>query len=363
MRNLILVAHRWAGLIIGIVLVIVSLTGAAIAFEGGIDRALNPTLFAGRASSDAVPAIDSLLARARTAAGDERVTGVQLPEAGGRVFVFTTDKGREIFINPETGAVNGTRTPRERDAGLARKLHEMHETLLAGRGGLFVVRIVTALALLTVVGGIYLWWPDKIWHLRKGASWKRVNFDLHHALGIFATIPLVLITASSMLMSWHPLDQAVVKLAGSTPAPRTVQPPPDSAHHAVVSLASAIAAARRQLPEATPTLLSFPADTTAPVTVVLRFPEDHTPAGRSRVALDRWRGTVLSTLSTRDMRLGTRISAMKRAWHTGDLFGWPTLIIWNLASLIMAAQAVTGAIMWWNGRPARKAAAARKATA
>ncbi|MEO7455357.1 MAG: PepSY-associated TM helix domain-containing protein, partial [Gemmatimonadaceae bacterium] len=110
---------------------------------------------------------------------------------------------------------------------------------------------------------------------------------------------------------------------------------------------------------ARPTLVSFPAKDDQPLAVGMRFPEDRTPGGRSRVYVDAHRGVVLRADGTRGLPAGRTLGNMMRSLHTGDVYGKPTEAVWLLASLIMATQVVTGAMMWWNGRPAR-AALARK---
>jgi uncharacterized iron-regulated membrane protein len=92
----------------------------------------------------------------------------------------------------------------------------------------------------------------------------------------------------------------------------------------------------------------------APAFVALRYAEDHTPGGRSRVFTDRYRGTVLRATNTRTAEAGTRLMNLQRPLHTGDIFGAASQIVWFLAALILASQAVTGIMMWWNGRAARR---------
>ena len=36
--------------------------------------------------------------------------------------------------------------------------------------------------------------------------------------------------------------------------------------------------------------------------------------------------------------------------ETGDIFGAPAQAFWFVASVCLAVQAVTGALIWWNGR-------------
>jgi uncharacterized iron-regulated membrane protein len=90
-----------------------------------------------------------------------------------------------------------------------------------------------------------------------------------------------------------------------------------------------------------------------PAVLAMRFPEDRTPAGRSRVFVDRYTGAILAKVSTRDAQLGTRIDNLKRSLHTGDILGKPTEAIWLLAVIALASQVVTGFLMWWNARKGR----------
>jgi uncharacterized iron-regulated membrane protein len=61
-------------------------------------------------------------------------------------------------------------------------------------------------------------------------------------------------------------------------------------------------------------------------------------------------GTVLLTMSTRTAEAGQHMIDIKRALHTGDICGLPTQILWMLCAFVLATQAVTGVLMWWNAK-------------
>ena len=88
--------------------------------------------------------------------------------------------------------------------------------------------------------------------------------------------------------------------------------------------------------------------------VLAKFPEDKTPAGRSRVHIDQFSGAVLGLENTRTVPPGTRMLNLKRASHTGDLFGAPMRALYFLGSAALAGQIVSGVLIWW--RPKRKPA-------
>ena len=120
-----------------------------------------------------------------------------------------------------------------------------------------------------------------------------------------------------------------------------------------MSLDSVARIARAALPGANLVLISMPAKVDQPLGVAMRFPEDRTPGGRSRVLIDRYRGTVLLAQSTRDAPAGLAMNNVMRSVHTGDVFGKPTEVVWLLAALVLASQSISGALMWWNARASR----------
>ena len=80
----------------------------------------------------------------------------------------------------------------------------------------------------------------------------------------------------------------------------------------------------------------------------MKFPEDRTPAGRSRAFLDPYTGQPVWKISTRDVPLGPWLWFQRRSLHTGDVFGWPTRLLACAASLLAAVQVYTGIWLWWR---------------
>jgi len=353
MRQFLLVAHRWVALVFGVLVFAVALSGSAIVFEGTMDRALNPALWHVRARGPAV-SLDTVIARAHARVTNAVVDGISLSAAPDRAHVVEAG-ATQVFVDPYTGAVLGTRTATEWNQSLPRRLHVLHVSLMGGPAGREIVGVVTIVALLLVLTGVILWWPDKIWRVRWSASWKRIIFDAHHALGVIAAIVLVVVTGSGLVIHYRTLNRLMYGLDAS-PAPRPPRQPRASAGSAdPISADSVYRAAVVALPGARVMFLQLSPEPDEPFVAAMRFPEDHTPAGRSRVFVDRFTGRPLLVSSTRQAQLGTRLGNVIRSVHTGDLLGKPTEAIWLLATLVLASQAVTGVIMWWNARPARRA--------
>jgi len=56
-------------------------------------------------------------------------------------------------------------------------------------------------------------------------------------------------------------------------------------------------------------------------------------------------GTALLISSTRTAEPGQHLINIKRALNTSDIYGAATQVLWALACLALAAQAVTGVLM------------------
>ena len=351
MRNTLIVIHRWTALVVGVILFGTALSGATLVFEGAIDRGLHPQLWHVVAGPQPMP-IDSIVARVEAKFPGENIASISLSPEPDRAWVTNAGKVT-VFVNPYTGEINGTRTQAEAQRTLSRRLHVFHVQLFGGKIGSTIVGAATVMALFLVLTGIILWWPDKLMQIHTSASWKRINFDLHHAFGIVAALVLIVITASGLVIHFDVLTTAVRSLDAMPAAPAPQQPPAPAGSR-LASFDALAAASRAALPGANIMFVST-GGAKFPATVAMRFPEDHTPGGRSRVLLDRYSGNVLAKLSTRDAQLGTRIDNLKRSLHTGDVLGKPTEAIWLLAALVMASQVLTGFLMWWNARRARAA--------
>jgi uncharacterized iron-regulated membrane protein len=264
----------------------------------------------------------------------------------------------QVFVDPYTATVTGTRTSSDFNNSLPRRLHVLHTTLMNQGWGSSVVAIVTIASFLLTLTGVILWWQDKAWRVRWSASWKRIVFDLHHALGIVASLVLFIVTASGVVIHYESVSKAITALNA---IPRTAPPSQPATRGATttISFDSLAAVARTAMPGARVIFLSASEKSSQPFIAAMRFPEDRTPGGRSRVYVDRFRGALLGAESTREAQIGTAINNRIRSLHTGDILGKPTEAVWLFAAIVLATQAVSGVLMWWDGRGARAALARR----
>ena len=353
MHRAFLLAHRWLALVVAIFLTIVAVSGALLVLEGPISRARQPHVVpAGSPLS-----LDTLVQRARAAAGGgdlERMTLGDSPDLAWGIVLSSKSSGgpgggTSVLVNPYTGAILTNPPGPDPLVAFMRKIHLLHTQLVGGRVGNAIVVAVTFVALFLVLSGVVIWWRDKLWRVNASGSWKRTNFDLHHSLGIFSAVVLLIITSTGLWVRYGTVDEWMRKL-NSSPTPPVPSQPAVEPGTRLLSVDSIASVARVAIPGASIMNIQLPPGPKLPAMVQLKYPEDHTPAGRSRVFVDKYGGRVLLAMSTRTAEAGQHLIDIKRSLHTGDIYGVPTQILWMLGAFLLATQAVTGVLMWWNAK-------------
>jgi hypothetical protein len=127
------------------------------------------------------------------------------------------------------------------------------------------------------LSGLYLWWPRKIFRFRMAAQAARTNYDLHRTVGFWSSLVMFLFAVTGVnlhiqtggaLFDMMDAKASAVNLPG---------------HGTTAD--GMLRAASEAVPGARPMRISF-WDDKRPVLVQMRFPEDHTPAGRTNGHLE-----------------------------------------------------------------------------
>lgn len=345
MRRVILQLHLIGALVAGVFLAIAGVTGAIMAFEPELDHVLHARVSYVTPSGAPKP-LTELAAAASRALPGERVTGYVLPVAPNFSYQVLV-RGRGVFVNPYTAQVLGVREP---GPDLLARIHQLHLRLLIQNradSGKTIVTAAGAALLWLALTGVYLWWPLKRVRVRGGGS-RRFWFDWHNTIGIVSAVFLLAASITGLMIGFdEALRPWIYRATGSQPAVMYTRPPAFTSipSGAPIGPDRAVAIAREALPGAAPISVNVPAPTGV-YAISLRYPEDLTPGGRSRIFIDQYSGVVLMAEGSRTAPRGSRVITLNRAIHTGDVFGVPSKIVMSIASLAVVAQLVTG-VGWW----------------
>jgi len=352
-RKLLLSLHLIAGLIAAAFLLVLGVTGSIMVFENEIDRALNAKLTWVTPGPKRL-SLTELKSTLERAYPGYQVGGFELPPRDDMAYSAFLEsqalhKGVGVFFDPYTGRILGTS---DEYNGFTSKLHQFHLRLLAGSTGATILGWVAVFLLFLAITGLILWWPRKIFRVDWRASGKRINFDLHNAVGIYTSVFLMIFSLTAIVIHWEePASKWANRLTqspGPRPIPDPAPPPPGAAPMDPESL---LAIAERAAPGARATFVGIAGDPKEPVRIMMKYPEDGTPSGRTNVFLDGYSGKILFAQTSRNAPLGFKITKLwNREIHTGDIFGWPTRILASFLSLLLPVMAVTGPLIWWLRR-------------
>jgi uncharacterized iron-regulated membrane protein len=354
-RRALLLGHRWLGLLLGLVMLLLGVTGSILSFQREIDAALNPGLF--RPSGPPNPEINyAAVQRIAEQATRRPVGSIRPPDAVWPVWVVSpprqrgTPPGPIAYIDPATGRLLGERDGRASFIGVTRQLHEA--LLLRDWGGHEAVGWFGVLLLLFSLSGIWLWWPRPGGGARSlGAALVTIrrrpsvvlNLDLHRVVGIWMAVVLAVVAVSGVAIIFPAWFRPVLGIA--EPAPPAPVPPRREPMTADAD--AAVAAALTHLQGQVATGVTLPSRQCQAWQVSLR-PADGSAEVRARsvVTVDPWSGAVTEERGPRTRSLGEELLAMQRWLHGGALLGWPGRLLVFFSGIAMPALFVTGLAAW-----------------
>jgi uncharacterized iron-regulated membrane protein len=387
LRTVIFWLHLSAGLVAGVVVLIMSVTGVLLTYEkqmvGWAER--SPDAAAPSPDAARLP-LDALLASARAAR--PAATPATVTIRAGRDEPVAVGLGRDgtLVLNGYTGAVLG-----EGAVGLRaffRVVTDWHRWLALSGDQRATGKAITGACnlafLVLVVSGAYLWLP-KAWTrvqvrnvawFRRGLPGKARDFNWHNTIGVWSVVPLFAVVLSATVISYPWASNLAYRVVGEQPpAPQRPAGPGGpgelrggaSRAASLAGIDAHVEAAMRQVEGWRTIALRVPASETAPLVFTIDAGWGGQPQKRGTLTLDRATGAVVSWEPFSSGSPGRRLRAILRFAHTGEVLGLTGQTIAGLASAGAVVLVYTGLalslrrFLAWRRR--RSAATARQAPA
>jgi uncharacterized iron-regulated membrane protein len=352
LRNGWLQVHKWIGLLLAVIIIPLSVSGALLVWDEPVDRLLNP----GRYAVSGAPALEpsDYAAAAQSAVGaSNAVVSLRYPEgASGPVVATSTslsppERGTRpertnVWLDPADGRVLDVASS---NAGALRFLHRLHGSLLVPGSGRTIVGAVGGAMFVSCLTGLWLWWPLK-GSIVRGLRWRRRNAtsaNLHHAMGFWILVPLAMLSFTG---AWISFPQFFGRFEASqskraAPADRARAMP---LVRTTTSVDAALSAAQPLVAEGRLATIGWPTDQAPQWKIAFA-----TEKGATEIAIDDVTGQVKPP---RPPAPETTARLMRRL-HDGTGMGaiWQTLIF--LGGIVPALLAITGVMMWLRARSAR----------
>jgi len=376
-HRLIFWLHLIAGILAGVVILSMAVTGLLIAYETQLMEWANRDLRVTPPTVDAERLdIETLVARVRETKSDLNPTGITW-KADPTVPVTLT-MGREgvSFANPYTGAFLGEGNHAWHDffhaatdwhrfltgTGLPREVGKA----ITGAGGLIFG--------LLLVSGIYLWWP-RYWRLpnlkaamlfNRQLKGRARDWNWHNVIGFWSAFPMLFIILTGLIMSYGWANNLLFTLTGNTPPPPRAAPaagggPRESVRPAPPSLdglSTLLDEVRLQIPDWHSLSLRMPMKPGNPFPVMVDRGGRGEVHRRTMLNLDPLAGKIMpSADDITQQNLGRRLRMYARFLHTGELFGLVGQTVAALCTLAAAMLVWTGFALAWRRFFGRKASA------
>ncbi|MEH1940519.1 MAG: PepSY-associated TM helix domain-containing protein [Nostoc sp.] len=345
--------HRYIGLSVGLLLVIVGLTGSLLVFADEIDHfllshqighvipqgqrvSIESELYTVKAAYKNQPELQAIVIRTPLA-----------PDVPHQVLL-RSPKGEitEVNVNPYTGEIMGSRNG---DPSFRTSILKLHEQLLAGEIGRLILGIVGLLSFFLSITGILLWpgWRKLIpgFKIKLKAHPKRVNFDIHKVIGIIAAIFLGLTGFTGFCWNFEHFTQPIIYALTLTPSlPDPVSQPLPG--RTPLQLGQILKKADAALPSGATTFIILPTTPEATFYIAKKLPHEAESSGRSRLWLDRYTGNLVQVKNTLEASLGDQIFDSFIPLHFGTFGGLPTRILYVFVGLTPLILFITSLVMY-----------------
>lgn len=342
--------HRWLAFSIGVLFVLLGLSGSVITYEQEIDAWLNPRLMRvqPRAEQASIATMEAQV-RAQLPAFAQ-LYAARLPHRDGdaALWFFKNADGarRQFTVDVYTGRVIGERSA---DHHLVGWIYEFHASLLMGLAGNVLLSVVAIAALVLLVSGLWLWAPRTAGQWRQALrvarthSRDRLYFDLHRVSGAYASALLLLSAFTGIYMALPPLMEGAVSLVSPvTPwsVPTAMGGPPR------LSLQAAVERAQQVFPDARPKVLAM--DRPGLYEINLFHPQDRLwrKAGQRTVFIDAATGEVLRADAPQRGSGGDRFVRWMFPLHNGEAFGEISRAVVCFSGLVPLLLAIAGTALW-----------------
>ena len=247
--------HRYTGLAMAAFLIITGITGTLLAFHDELDDIFNHKLAQVEKQNASHLPIAELHDKVISAYPQYNFSSMPTSIAAERSAVFSVDRARgkaaqnqpkapfqQVYVHPYTGDIIGTR---DRDEwawhNTMWKVFWLHRDLLLGDIGKLLLGIVALVWTINCFIGFYLTFPRAVkkkaqnqtspkkrvsflkrwlpaWKIRRKTNLFKLNYDLHHAFGLWLWGILFVIAWSSVGFNlrevYQPVMHAVVGLEG-----------------------------------------------------------------------------------------------------------------------------------------------------
>jgi uncharacterized iron-regulated membrane protein len=363
------VIHLWLGIVAGLFIVMMGLSGTVIIFRSQIEDSIAPRV-TNTVANGSPASLDVMAKNLDAIWPGARITRVTFPESADRPLLVQAD-GAGLAANPRNRAMkrmllffdpwSGQALGEKRTLAWLDWIVDLHQNLLSGKTGRAWTGAIGAGLFLMSATGLFSWlagsrdWKRTLALPRKG-PWRRVNFHAHKWAGLWTNVLLIVVSSTGMVLAWPDAFQQAIRTVTSEHA--VVRPKPSNGDRrtgkSLLPLDEYLRAATTALPGGVVREMRLASRGSNAVSLTVWTSSDIRRKGGNIVLLDPVSARVISVERVSAAPLSAKFVELANAIHKTELGGLSVQLAWSLLGLAPTLLFVSGVGIWWQRRQAGK---------
>ena len=347
--------HLWLGLVSGLVVVVVSLTGCLYVFEEEARDIFQRKYFYVENPVGVRKNLMEISGAIKQQFPKEKITQIRFKSDANAAYLYHMKSKKAISINPYTLQIQGVR---DLEADFFAFILDIHLDLKLGEIGSEIIKWNVLIFLVLCISGLILWIPKQKKFLKQALiikwrtqNWKRLNWDLHSVLGFYGLFVLIIISLTGIFWMFDSAKWLVSKSVGE-PITKT-KPAKNISKDSTVNvlMEGAYYTAKKRYSGEVQTFISNPEKNDQPIRVLFRYPYSIVRK-QNTLFFDKHTGELLREDLYKNYNNYDKVMRSNYDFHTGriPILGIGSKIIYFLASLFATTLPISGFLIWLNKR-------------
>lgn len=344
--------HSWLGLITGVFLLLLGISGSALVFMKEIDHLVNADLLRVE-PTEKILSLDHIYRKIGSdhpnlagiawvnpdAAADEAYE-FRLYQNDGKISTYDL---RMISINPYSGKILREGNLKNLSTGFMHWLFQFHWSFQLGLPGLLMATIFGITMLLSIITGLVIFrkyvWKVLLFKVKiRTNNWRTISSSLHRVVGVWALVFNVVIFFTGFWMNKFSLDREYWN-------GQTVSAPANTMSSQ--SIDKMLKTAKARMPDLIIKNVYLP---TQPGK---NFRVRGTVQGQSSifdginaVSINQITGAVTDITRLSEKGISEKLEATFFPLHVGNFGGFPIKVLYVLIGIMPGLLSITGALLW-----------------
>ena len=343
--------HSWFGLLAGLFLVIMGISGAILVFQHDIEDVLWKDH--SEVENYETLEIDKGFRSIQDKYTDWSIRLIHFEE--GEALIFNLRRPTErlfVFVHPTTGEIikelNELTT-------FSRWLLKFHYSFQAGVAGRILVFIAGILFLLSLITGLVLYRKSllKVLLFREKINFRNkrgLHSSLHRIIGVWALLLNLLLVITGVFLSYEVVMASLAK---------PVMPESPLVTTPVQKILQTIG---EEHPDFDPSYISLPASHEGTISVFGLYDDDpfYYSEFYNSFSADYRSGEIIKEIRIQEAGIGTKLKSSLIPLHFGNFGGIWTKILYCIIGLSGPLLSITGFVIWQKGNKSKRRNKRRK---